>query len=263
MSAAGTTAVSGCTVGVDLLRWTFTGVAGATATVLATTLDDCVWLVPYVVQTANRTVAWQHALIFAVTLVSFTASVTLATLFLQEGVHRATPNVNFDLLWGCVGAALCWSLAGYFYFRSWMKKKRRQQQAAERLSRSEDKENLVDALNTSSTYGTGSIVGEPDAALTTFQPWVVITLTIMGALDEVSYFPAVIVGKVFTVTELVLGTLLTVVIILFVVVRFLSMCKPLLNFLDRIPLYAVVTLFALLLTGEVIWEVVPGNDTDR
>lgn len=253
---------------------TVAGVVGATSTILLTTLDDCVWLVPFVAQASSRSVAWEHASLFAATLIGLTTVVSILTIILQQGVHRvASTKIDFDLIWCGVGAAFCWGLAGYFYFRSWQKKKRRQREAAER----QDEEKLLGVQSTS--YGSDcvkqtegvtcnsiSLASSPDSdhdshtAVTSAQPLAVISLTVVGALDEVSYFPALIVGKVFTVPELVLGTLLTVIIMLFVVLQCLAQCRPLLDLLDRVPLYAVVAAFAILLTAEVLWDLLDSNN---
>jgi membrane protein implicated in regulation of membrane protease activity len=257
----------------DMLGCTVPGVVGATATILLTTLDDCVWLVPFVVQADTRSIAWQHAGIFAATLISLTTTVSIVTVILQQGFHRVvgvapgttSSSMDFDLIWSCVGAVLCWSLAAYFFYRSWQKKKRRQREAEERHKREEAaSESLITSQNIYTSYGMADDVradeeGSP-MAVSSAQPWTVISLTLLGALDEVSYFPALVVGKVFTVAELVLGTVLTVAIMLFIVVQCLSQCRPLLDLLDRIPLYAVVTAFAILLTAEVVWDVVTPND---
>mmetsp|Transcript_21324 Transcript_21324/g.32007 ORF Transcript_21324/g.32007 Transcript_21324/m.32007 type:complete len:331 (-) Transcript_21324:170-1162(-) len=76
----------------------------------------------------------------------------------------------------------------------------------------------------------------------------IISLTTLGALDEISYFPALIMGKIFSPMELCIGALLASVIILCVIVFFLGQCKPLVDFLDSIPLYGIVGMFAVVLT---------------
>ena len=80
------------------------------------------------------------------------------------------------------------------------------------------------------------------------------SLTTLGALDELSYFPALLIGKIFTPLEICLGTLLAAVIILMVVGCCLAQCRPLVNCLDRIPIYTVIAVFATILTLEVLYE---------
>jgi hypothetical protein len=83
----------------------------------------------------------------------------------------------------------------------------------------------------------------------------VMTLTIIGALDEVSYFPSLLLGHIFTPYEMIIGTILASVMELLVVFFFLSSCQPILHFLDQIPIYLVIMLFAILLSCEVLWDI--------
>jgi len=76
----------------------------------------------------------------------------------------------------------------------------------------------------------------------------VVSLTILGALDEISYFPALLVGHVFSPFELCVGTLFATLIIFVIVLTFLSKFKRLVEFLDSIPLYGIVGMFAVVLT---------------
>ena len=63
----------------------------------------------------------------------------------------------------------------------------------------------------------------------------VIFFTTMGALDEISYFPALIMGKIFTPIELCVGAFIAAVLILSVISLFLAQCQPFVDCLDRIP----------------------------
>jgi hypothetical protein len=61
---------------------------------------------------------------------------------------------------------------------------------------------------------------------------------------------------VFTAAELCLGTFLASLFMLTVVMVFLSQCQPILDFVDKIPLYAVVAVFAAIVTTELVWSLV-------
>jgi hypothetical protein len=50
--------------------------------------------------------------------------------------------------------------------------------------------------------------GNTTSPVTTFQPFVVMTLTVVGSLDEISYFPLLILGKVFTPIDIIISTFL-------------------------------------------------------
>ena len=86
-------------------------------------------------------------------------------------------------------------------------------------------------------------------------PFTVVSLTALGSLDEVSYFPSLVLGSVFSPLDLCLGTLVASCIILLAISLLLSTCGPLLHWLDRIPLYGIVAAFALVLTVSVVLDV--------
>jgi hypothetical protein len=90
----------------------------------------------------------------------------------------------------------------------------------------------------------------------TSQPWTVVSLTTLGFLDEISYFPALILGHIFSVWELVLGTFLAGILMLAIQVFLASQCQPLMDFLDqRVPLYGIIAVFATILTLHLLWDI--------
>jgi ABC-type multidrug transport system fused ATPase/permease subunit len=276
--------VNGDTTPADVAQYfacSVAGTAGAACMILLTTLDDCVWLVPFVSHTTTRRIVILHSLTFAATLIVLTSLVGVVTVLVKQwflkrssalglGHYTGKWSISGNQLWNVVAAALCWSLAGYFYYRSWLKRKKRQQKESrlnEEMSAAAVKEaSAVSDLQSSAVhkndYGAIDMHDDKsndrsdDVATATVQLWTVASLTIVGALDEVSYFPALVLGGVFTVTELVLGSIFTACTMI-VVVRFcLSQCRPLMDLLDQIPLYAVVTCFAIVLSVEAIWEAI-------
>jgi cadmium resistance protein CadD (predicted permease) len=88
----------------------------------------------------------------------------------------------------------------------------------------------------------------------TIHAWTVITLTMIGALDEVSYFPSLLLGNILTSYEIIIGTFLASLLELSVVFFFLSSCQPILHVLDQIPIYYVIFFFAIVLSCEVLWD---------
>ena len=85
-----------------------------------------------------------------------------------------------------------------------------------------------------------------------FQPFTVCSLTFLGGLDELTYFPTLIIGKTFTFYQLSFGALLACFFILIVITTILSKCRPVLEWMDSIPLYVIISIFALFLTVEAI-----------
>ena len=73
----------------------------------------------------------------------------------------------------------------------------------------------------------------------------------LGALDELAYFPTLLLGGTFTPIQLSLGALIACVCIVVVVSSFLSRCQPVLELFDRIPLHVIVAIFATILTVDV------------
>jgi hypothetical protein len=169
-----------------------------------------------------------------------------------------------------LGAAFCWALATYFYCKSMWKRRRRKQAqeaaAAARLTLPSSEEALVSDETSALLIVTPESQNAPEDETTTrigmmtAQPWSVITLTMTGFLDEVSYFPALILGRVFTVPEFIAATALTVVIMLLIVTQCLAKCRPILECFDRIPLYGVIALFAILLTIDAVMDMTGSDD---
>jgi len=245
---------------------------GAAVTILLTTLEDGVWLVPLVLKASSFTIAGIHAVTFVVTFTLLSLSIGLVTTFAME--QAAADNLQDQgVLFSAAGAALCWLIAGILYLRAWMKRRRRQREQAERRRLSEAETAAlfapVDSSRQIDTHeeplavyrsvesgdndnGDADQPGQEDEHR--LQICLVISLTVVGAIDEVSYFPALIVGDVFSVAELTLGTILASLSILLIVCVALAPCGPVLDFLDSIPLYVVVFVFAILLTVQSIWE---------
>ena len=279
------------------------GLLGATITVAATTIDDAVWLVPYVVAsgvqqswtTAARIV---HAMIFLATL-EFLAlvSVVVAKLIAKSATAASSPTSSMhtskkdrditdedttaksvadadpELMLGIIAALLCWLLALFFYIKKMLKRKRRQQQAEERMGLATATANNPSTTMSYGTSATNTATSDnndhirvddslflqqqaPHKALSCSSIATVMSLTTLGALDELSYFPALLVGKIFTPLEICLGTLLAAMTILTVVSCCLAKCQPLVDWLDQIPIYAVIAVFASILTLEILYDVV-------
>lgn len=254
------------------------GLIGATLTVAATTLDDAVWLVPYVsspsIPLRTRTI---HAIIFVGTLVGLGVACVIAAELISQAV--LLKDGNEDIVLGTAGALLCWVIAGLVYTKK-MLKRRKRRLAAEAAAVGDQPGSVGAPLSSGNNYqaiGAGpadddngdeasssssdsSLAGEisKDPSV-----WTVISLTTLGALDEISYFPALVVGKVFTPFDLLMGTFLAACLILSIVVFLLAKCKPLIRWLDSIPLYGIVAMFATILTIGVVFDVVSGGKEDE
>jgi cadmium resistance protein CadD (predicted permease) len=218
----------------DALTAKMWGLVGATLTVAATTIDDAVWLVPYV---SSEKLSLRNRVLHMATFVGTLEGLALLCCLFAQAVYALFRDEK-DWIFGLVGAALCWLIAGALYVKKMRRRQCRQQQTLEPLSEG------YDAIL--------PLPHEEDEPTLSFDPWTVVSMTFLGALDEISYFPALLVGQVFTQWQLLLGTFLATCIILIVITTFLAQCRPLLEWLDGIPLYGIVSMFATILTIGVL-----------
>lgn len=242
---------------------TFAGLTGATLTVVVTTLDDAVWLVPYLASPSlTKKVKVFHGLLFVGTLVSLAAACVLLAQAIQRTAFSFLSPEKTELILGAIGASLCWIIALVLFVRKVLKRKRRAEQA--RLMEEEEDTEAGELNNNQTTYGSsqqatpdvhqGSHADERQETPSIMSPWTVVSLTTLGALDELSYFPALVIGGVFSPLELCVGTLLASIVILLIVTCFLARLQPVVDCFDRIPLYAIVAVFAAALTIETIFD---------
>jgi hypothetical protein len=243
--------------------------AGATVTVTLTTADDAIWLVPYTAPYLPLSTRIIHGFLFILTLeVLACGCVAISSLF-QWAVASKKTSSSSDVKWpdeeiilGSIGAGLCWVIAIVLFVRKYLKKLRRTTEQGLHLSEKE----LHRAVTQKVSNQYGSIPSDDDIdenqVSSRPSPWAVISFTTLGALDEVSYFPSLLLGGVFTPYDLCLGTFLAACIVLVLVTVFLAQCKPLLDFLDRIPLYGIVSTFAAALTLGVIFDVMMNDETE-
>lgn len=164
-----------------------------------------------------------------------------------------------------VGAILCWIIALYLYIRSVLKRRKKEAQKMLLSCSTEEKEelnaqqisyssvglvgSLVDDSNSENIFSPGPEQVEENSKLGLFT---VFTLTLLGALDELTYFPSLIIGGTFRPVELAVGALIACVLILVVISCVLTAFQPILELMDRIPLYAVVALFAAILSVDAV-----------
>ena len=254
-------------------------IVAATLMVAATTADDAIWLVPYTSPSLPACTRLVHGALFVFTLELLVCCCIAVASWLQWAVatthdgsdieSSSESKWNEEVILGSIGAGICYTIALILYIRKWLKRRRRRHEEHLSLHRASTKK-------ISNIYGTiieessqedrdheecESIQGderdeEEDTIPSRPSPWAVISFTALGALDEVSYFPSLLLGKLFTPLDLVVGSFFAACIILVAVTLCLSQCKPVLDWLDRIPLYGIVFAFALALTTEVVFDII-------
>uniref|UniRef100_A0A7S3V291 GDT1 family protein n=1 Tax=Aplanochytrium stocchinoi TaxID=215587 RepID=A0A7S3V291_9STRA len=80
----------------------------------------------------------------------------------------------------------------------------------------------------------------------------VLVLAILGALDELCYFPSLLMSETFDVIELSLGALLASIAMVSVLTFALPRVQPLLQFLDSIPLFIIVCTMSIVMTIDAV-----------
>lgn len=135
-----------------------------------TTLDDCIWLVPFVaIPAPNTRVATIHAVVFVTTLTLLAILLSLVTFILivigtkrriaageieqdleeEEGGDTSSTSggmEDMELFLGSIGAGLCWILAVYLLYKRWKKRKRRRQAQQQDFQQQEESSSLLPAV---------------------------------------------------------------------------------------------------------------------
>ena len=257
------------------------GLIGATLTVASTTIDDAVWLVPYVTSPSipfrTRVI---HAITFICTLEALTCACVIIALCVKDAVLALGDKRKEEIVLGATGAAICWVIALFIYVKKVMKRRRKKAAAAAAAAENTKTNDTILTNNYGSvesgsnptTNNTNTMHNDKESSSSSSSesgdtenenglsphPSIgsVICFTSLGALDEISYFPALVVGQVFSPFELCFGTFLAACLILIIIIFFLARCKPFIDFLDTIPLYGIISFFALALTISVIIEMI-------
>ena len=269
-----------------LVSWS--GLIGSTVTVLLTTIDDSVWLLPFIgTQDLSRKARVVNAVTFLVSLVGlailccllgFTIQTTVATKSIKkEDGETKDDELEFQLQ--LIAVIICWVLAIGFYVKKQLKRRKsRQHQVGQQADtqttstqgiygsllsqdggKQTEEDHLITATNKDDDEEEKDDEEETPPNSTGSQPCTIISLTMIGFLDEVSYFPALIIGDIFTVWELCIGTFLAGIIMLTIQIFIATQCTPIIQCLDdHVKLYHVIAVFATLLTIQLIFEVKTG-----
>lgn len=218
-------------------------------TIFATTADDLLWLIPYVA--SSRVTPFQKS----VHMLTFVLTLQLVCLACGLIAYCTTLSVVDETAVAWIGAGVAWFIALFLYVKKWLKRRRRSAARAlqEQTQKVEGENRLL-----SVTYGS-TVVGSPERSKEEeeehigMRPWDVLSFTLLGALDEISYFPAILLSNTFTIVQLNIAALIASVGVLCIIQFLLVAFTPVLEWMDKnIPLYGVVALFAILLTVEAV-----------
>jgi hypothetical protein len=171
-------------------------------------------------------------------------------------------SLDPDALSSCIGAALAWVIVLCLWIKAHLRKRKRVERDArirgysviddDELEEQHNKNsysNENNSRNNTNEHGTKNFSGDSPV---TFSPFTVLFLSLTGALDELCYFPPLLISQNFTVLDLSLGALLACTLVMVVIGLFLSRCESLLAAMDRVPLWGVVFVYAVSLTIEAV-----------
>ena len=200
-------------------------------------------------------------MLHAATFVSTLQFVVLLSAVLANAMKLAV-NRKMDEALPLVGAIVAWIITLYLYMRSVLKRRKRQMETQKSLlPSSEGDQDKLDSkdINYGSVEEKNSLAADfdshsccPERDASQVGPIAVFSLAFVGALDELTYFPTLIIGGTFSAVELSVGALLACLLTLIVITSVLSMFQPVLEWMDRIPLYVIVGLFATILSIEAL-----------
>jgi len=232
------------------LSWNVLRSLCAFLVVFITTADDTIWLIPMLSTNKFTTSARViHASVFCCTLqVACLASWLFclvfgsaleATAFSYKGKEIETETVL-----NVAAIILTWLLALGLFIKSMRKKWLRSQRPLNEMQTRKNYGTIENDFQDSDALEDDSPLGQE----TVPQIATVGMLTLTGALDEMICFPSFILAGTFSYPELAFGCLSACLIILAVVTLIINTCKPLLDLFDRIPLYAIISVYAVILT---------------
>ena len=220
--------------------------------VFVTTADDAVWLVPVLRDHNNRLI---HAIAFILTLQVACLISWLICVAFTFGLLSFSPYVktNYERTIQLIAIIITWTIALYFFVKKMWKTWKKRNHHYQTLNTANVNINVAD----NSHYDAIPRVESPVVMLTGnenetkfSQIYFVITMTLLGALDEIACFPSLMMGGTFTIQELSFGCLVASILVLFVVFFLLKTCKCILDTMDSIPLFVIVAFIACIQTVE-------------
>lgn len=245
-------------------------IAAAAGVIFATTADDSFWLIPFLSPTryspATRAL---HALAFCLSLqaVVLASSATSSAFGAGFRGQDSVLEISHGLLLQIVAATLAWIIAACLFIKQWRKRCRKRnanvgKPAAQGPDHSSTPATASRIGNDTQPHDVPAAGQEPSAAAAEEPASVkmVFVLGLLGGLDELAYFPTLLLGGTFTAFELSCGAVLATVGIVVVLIVALERFRPVLEFFDRIPLWGVVASFASIMTAEILIELNEGAE---
>ena len=268
------------------------GVASAAGLIFITTADDAVWLVPYLSPTRfTKCAITAHAFSFCCALQVIIWAMAVAVRMAHHGALNFYSGSDIDRLMQHIGCAIAWIISIYSSVKAYRKyhRKARERQLYElqqttrmpandpkpgpsytAISTGNDVEIASTDMEPLQFYGSineqqedqmknneaahGGTSPSPRAGPTLASVSTCVWLSLIGCLDELSYFPSLLLTKTYTVWQLSIGALIATISIVSALTLARRFCSPWLKIFDRIPLYLVTIAFAVYMTLGLVWD---------
>lgn len=229
-----------------------------TTTIFVTTADDALWLIPFITSpslcTTNKLI---NAFTFICTIQLLVIIAALLVHILGSLVIEKIADHEEEKCLHIIAATITWMIVFYFYFKKKCKKRKSTENKELDTKDCGDTKNyqsLNDSMNGSSSSDSSVGYEELDIGNDEARPFTVFSLTLLGGLDELTYFPSLIIGKTFTPIELSIGALIACILIIIIITTILSTCRPILEYFDSIPLYYIISILAVFLTIDAVLD---------
>jgi hypothetical protein len=235
-------------------------VLAATLLIFATTADDAIWLIPMLSpEKYSLSARVIHCVAFIITLQLACLCSWLVYLFFGKSLQGYSEESAEKLL-QLVGLIMAWSIAIALFAKKMHKRWNRSQKKSAStgiITEGESKIGYDSISNASDRLEIGTVESDSSYSNTSQfssgpQISLVCAMTTAGALDEMICFPTFLLGGVFSFGELSVGCILACICVIVVVAFMIKSFKPILDFFDSIPLYAIMAAFATFMTVDYI-----------
>lgn len=256
------------------------GLLSALSIKLTSSIDDVVWLAPFLTSNSSVAMRIQNSVIYTSVCLTQTL-VAMVIAYSGKKAVRAVTGGNKDA-WspekiltcaaGCMLAVYSIKLS-YEYYQE-LQEGGEEEPSAENEN---PESGMYNKVATDPAAGDAELAGGKPASNREMVPGMEIdspdkaqevvdkadqersqtlfVIAFIGSVDDLTLFVPMLVGKGFDIVQLMLGSFIAVLVILSMCI-FIGLCKPMADCLAKIPLAAIVIVFAimLLLKGFVFEE---------
>lgn len=225
-------------------------------TVFLTSVDDAVWLLPYLVS-PSKEARFMHGVLFVLSL----QLIVFVSWIISLGGHKLIKKYDYifsidsDALTSVLAALGAWVI----FFCVLAKRRHKNKNAGYTQVQDVD----VDVVEAGAKVNTTTTTTTTTATITTtttttiqYSPKTVFFSSLLNACDELCYFPPLLVSQKILLFDLSFGALLACVSIIFIVSTCLARCRKLVEISERIQLLGVLGVLALSLTIEAARDVI-------